>query len=431
METIEDFVVSVLLPLIETGHLGSIEVPRGSLQKQNLPEIDIDEDISEEAAVKMTDGSSNKTISTISTSRELMSVSKPEACATFTQMLSVAASVTELISTEKTMSLRDVYYSNKHLFQSQQQSDTIVLDLGRTLGMRRHEMGIVPASKGLVAGHLKFAFKIKQSNIPNQTRSSKLNSNDSQNSWGSMKCCLEAAEDGGLLISPKWTSHDITDITIHVPTCVKYILVVEKEGIFKRLVEDGFYNAIPCIIVTGCGFPDVATRSLVSKIANHMTLSGVQVVGICDYNPYGAALIMSYMISSIRSKTILETSENGLCPQLRWLGFRYKHIEELLNHPNIDRSAFQSYSIHDTKKINGLLQNKDVFKQLNNMEMIDTTTTRSMQQQHFEERSHAWINELTLMKDKKIKCELEAIYALGIEAVAEWIQTCLENNDYI
>jgi meiotic recombination protein SPO11 len=36
--------------------------------------------------------------------------------------------------------------------------------------------------------------------------------------------------------------------------------VIEKEGVFQRILEDEFFNTIPCIILTACGFPDLASR---------------------------------------------------------------------------------------------------------------------------------------------------------------------------
>lgn len=46
----------------------------------------------------------------------------------------------------------------------------------------------------------------------------------------------------------------------------KFVLLVEKEAAFMRLSEDRFYNTYPCIVVTGKGQPDVATRMFVKKL---------------------------------------------------------------------------------------------------------------------------------------------------------------------
>lgn len=56
----------------------------------------------------------------------------------------------------------------------------------------------------------------------------------------------------------------------------QFILLVEKDAAFMRLAEDRFYNKYPCIIITGKGQPDVATRcgtavfgGVVQSVASH------------------------------------------------------------------------------------------------------------------------------------------------------------------
>ena len=77
---------------------------------------------------------------------------------------------------------------------------------------------------------------------------------------------------------------------------MKAIIIIEKEGIFRRLCEDNFTtNKLSSIlgtslihslthslltheqpdllhIVTGCGFPDIATRALVSVLSRKYPL---------------------------------------------------------------------------------------------------------------------------------------------------------------
>jgi meiotic recombination protein SPO11 len=40
-------------------------------------------------------------------------------------------------------------------------------------------------------------------------------------------------------------------------------LLVEKDAAFQRLAEDRFFNTYPCIIITGKGEADLATRQVV------------------------------------------------------------------------------------------------------------------------------------------------------------------------
>ena len=39
----------------------------------------------------------------------------------------------------------------------------------------------------------------------------------------------------------------------------------EQDAAFMRLAEDRFYNQYPCVIISGKGQPDVATRLFLNK----------------------------------------------------------------------------------------------------------------------------------------------------------------------
>lgn len=40
----------------------------------------------------------------------------------------------------------------------------------------------------------------------------------------------------------------------------RYVVIVEKDAVFQRLVEEDFHLATSCILVTARGMPDMATR---------------------------------------------------------------------------------------------------------------------------------------------------------------------------
>jgi len=53
---------------------------------------------------------------------------------------------------------------------------------------------------------------------------------------------------------------------VTVTSTATCILVIEKEGIYTRLSEDRIFDSVPCILVTGKGYPDVATRAFVKSV---------------------------------------------------------------------------------------------------------------------------------------------------------------------
>ena len=70
------------------------------------------------------------------------------------------------------------------------------------------------------------------------------------------------------------------------------LLVIEKDSVFRRLIDDKFVeNFVPCVLVTACGFPDLATRALVGRVAEALRLSAY---AITDYNPHGIARYLTY-----------------------------------------------------------------------------------------------------------------------------------------
>ena len=48
----------------------------------------------------------------------------------------------------------------------------------------------------------------------------------------------------------------------------RYVVVIEKDAIFQRLMEDGFAATVEAILVTAKGMPDMATRSFVHALCN-------------------------------------------------------------------------------------------------------------------------------------------------------------------
>jgi meiotic recombination protein SPO11 len=73
--------------------------------------------------------------------------------------------------------------------------------------------------------------------------------------------------------------------------------VTEKDSVFNRLAADRIHYNIPCILVTGRGMPDVATRFFVHYLHTHLD---IPVLGLFDYNPHGVAIMMNYMQGSAK-----------------------------------------------------------------------------------------------------------------------------------
>ena len=62
-----------------------------------------------------------------------------------------------------------------------------------------------------------------------------------------------------------------------------------------RLAEDRFYKKYPCIVITGKGQPDVATRLFLRKITDQLK---IPVLALVDSDPYGLKILSVYCSGS-------------------------------------------------------------------------------------------------------------------------------------
>lgn len=70
-----------------------------------------------------------------------------------------------------------------------------------------------------------------------------------------------------------------------------FVLVIEKDAVFQKLLEENCSRALKCILVTGKGYPDVATRMLVKMLSEKMNLPVYIVV---DADPFGVDIMLIY-----------------------------------------------------------------------------------------------------------------------------------------
>ncbi len=73
--------------------------------------------------------------------------------------------------------------------------------------------------------------------------------------------------------------------SVHAESRIMFITVNTLQAIFQRLVEDGFCNLAPSIIVTAKGMPDLSTRVFLRQL--HEAFPQLPVLGLVDWNPSG------------------------------------------------------------------------------------------------------------------------------------------------
>ena len=164
-----------------------------------------------------------------------------------------------------TCSQRELYYNYKgdgeSPWRTQAECNESIADAAAIFGRPRFALGFTTAPRGMVAGLVSWRGAGKRE-------------------WTSARGTARHVDHGWL-----------TDGARQLRSEARCVIVVEKEGVFQRLVEDNFYDdAYPCVLVTAMGVPDLATRAFVHRL--RATL-GLPVYGLVDWNTWGVGVLLT------------------------------------------------------------------------------------------------------------------------------------------
>ena len=78
-------------------------------------------------------------------------------------------------------------------------------------------------------------------------------------------------------------------------TNANYVLVVEKDATFKKLIDAEFHIKHNVILVASKGFPDVYTRELVNILSESYN---IRTFGLFDCDPFGIDIYCCFKFGS-------------------------------------------------------------------------------------------------------------------------------------
>ena len=168
--------------------------------------------------------------------------------------------------------------------------------------------------------------------------------------------------------------------TLCFQTSARFILVVEKETVFKRLLEEELDTMVPVVLVSGRGYPDVSTRVFMQRLAS--AFPALPVVGLVDWNPHGVAILSLFKHGFVKNmRSTIGLSAAAAVPQLVWAGI---HAEDIP-----DGAQLQEYTARDRAMANMLL----------------TTSPAA--------GTSAWAREVRKMATAGAKADIEALHSYG------------------
>lgn len=184
------------------------------------------------------------------------------------RLVAVLDSVHELLHSSRHATPREIFYTHAVHFKRQHRSDALLKWLCNALEVPRHHLRLAGTAKGLVRGHLRML---------------------EPSPYGPSMWI-----DGMDPLEPR--GHSISPLCAHrvrAASMARTVLVVEKETVFHRLLDEGLLERHrPLILVTARGFPDIATRYFLRRLRGD--LGGPRVLLLTDFDPFGFCIAATY-----------------------------------------------------------------------------------------------------------------------------------------
>ncbi|XP_019604125.1 meiotic recombination protein SPO11 isoform X2 [Rhinolophus sinicus] len=281
------------------------------------------------------------------TTRKIKSDS-PKSVKNFALILKILSMIYKLVQSNTYATKRDIYYTDSQLFGNQAIVDNIINDVSCMLKVPRRCLHILSTSKGLIAGNLRYI------------------------------------EEGGTKVSCSCATAVAVPSNIqgirNLITDAKFLLIVEKDATFQRLLDDNFCSKVsPCIMVTGKGVPDLNTRLLIKKLWDTFH---IPIFTLVDADPHGIEIMCIYKYGSM---SMSFEAHNLTVPAIRWLGLLPSDIKRL----NIPKDTLIPLTKRDQMKLDSILKRPYVTCQ------------------------PFWRKEMEIMADSKMKAEIQALTFLS------------------
>ena len=272
-----------------------------------------------------------------------------------------------LLSAHLHATKREVYYSDVNLFREQKYSDKIIEDVASMIQTTRDSVHIIASARGSAMGRV-------------------------------------TIRDGGDLIdltkmgTGGWAVTPFLDQLEIVESDAEFILLSEKDAAVMRLSEAKYWNRQPCIVITGKGSGDIATRAFLKMLVKELEIPAFALV---DSDPYGHYI---YSVFLRGSKRLSYESPFIATPELKLLGVLSRDLD--------------AYKIPKAVRIP--------------MQPTDVKRVKDMLKEPFVQRNKPWVEDLQLMLRLKEKAEIQAFASHSFEYLTdEYLPRKLETGDWI
>ncbi|MCD6549335.1 DNA topoisomerase IV subunit A [Candidatus Micrarchaeota archaeon] len=294
----------------------------------------------------------------------------------FMQTVAIANKCKKFLEEGLHTSIRGLFYQLKfslgedveeELFSDQSESNPLIEDLELALNVKREDLNLSTARKGVVAGPMvlrdRFAGEEIEIDLTKQGRSG----------W-----MIPSDVDNGMKIE----SID-----------AEWVLVVEKDAIWQRLNEDKFWKKENCILLSPQGQASRGARRLLRKLAD----MGLPVIAFTDCDAWGWYI---YWTIKTGSMNLAYLGTHVAVPEARFVGVTMQDLND-----------------YDFLK-NLTIKAKDV----------DIKRAQDMLSYPWINRHKEWVKELkTVIKTKK-KLEQDALQGPKLSFIGDYLREKISEN---
>ena len=297
----------------------------------------------------------------------------------FMQTVAIASKCGSFVKENLHTPIRGLFYQLKYslgedvdenIFSEQSESNPLIEDLESSLGVRREDLNLSADRKGFLAGNMRIIDK-----------------------FGGESLEIDASKQGrsGFPIPS-----DVDNGIEFVDVKAKYVLVVEKDAVWQRLNEDGFWKKENAILITPKGQASRGTRRMIRKLSD----LGLPVYVFNDCDAWGWYI---YWTIKTGSMNLAYLGKDMATPGARFLGVTMSDIE----HYDFLGKLTMKASDVDIKRAQEMLSYPWINK-------------------HKE-----WVEELKKVLKTKTKLEQDTLQGPKLTFLGDYVREKIRNNEFL
>jgi DNA topoisomerase-6 subunit A len=297
----------------------------------------------------------------------------------FMQTVAIAAKCNKFIKENLHTSIRGLFYQLKYslgedvdenIFSEQSESNPLIEDLEASLHIKREDLNLNANRKGVLTGNMKVIDKFGGERIETDT------SKTGRSGWA----------------IPSDVDNDIEFVDVKA----KYVLVVEKDAMWQRLNEDGFWKKENCILMSPQGQAARGTRRIIRKLAD----KGLPVYVFNDGDAWGWYI---YWTIKTGSMNLAYIGGEIATPEARFIGVTMSDLEKY--------EFLKKMTLKATE--------------------VDLKRAQEMLNYSWINMHKEWVDELKKVLKLKVKLEQDTLQGPRLTFVGDYVREKIKNKDWL